>query len=95
MPDNYPLFSNDTQLLLSSTLNTLGLSFTKNLKWQFHISTFAKSASKKLSVLWRLRLIFSPSHVLALYSVWRALYGVWLSCLGGLKSYSFIEQGGV
>ena len=38
LPDNYSLFFNDTQLTLSSTLNTLGLSFTKNLDWQFHIS---------------------------------------------------------
>ena len=46
LPDNYPLFFNDTQFPLSSTLNTLDLSFTKNLNWQFHISTHAKSASK-------------------------------------------------
>ena len=52
LPDNYPLFSNDTQLPLSSTLNTVSLSFTKNLNWQFHISILAKSASKKLGVLW-------------------------------------------
>ena len=45
----------------SSTLNTLGLSFTKNLNWQFHISTLAKSASKKIGVLLRLRPFFSPS----------------------------------
>ena len=32
-PDIYPLFFNDTQLPLSSTLNTLGLSFTKILNW--------------------------------------------------------------
>ena len=51
LPDIHPLFFNDTQLPLSSTLNTLGLSITKNLNWQFHISTFAKSASKKLGVL--------------------------------------------
>ena len=31
LPDNYPLFFNDTQLPLSSTLNTLDLSFTRNL----------------------------------------------------------------
>ena len=41
--------------------------FTKNLKWQFHISTFAKSTSKKLGVLWRLHPFFSPSHLLTLY----------------------------
>ena len=33
LPDNYPLFFNDIQLSLSSTLNTLGLSFTKYLNW--------------------------------------------------------------
>ena len=67
LPDNYLLFFNDTQLPFSSTLNTLGLSFTKNLNRQFHISTLAKSASKKLSVLWHLHPLFSPSQLLALY----------------------------
>ena len=67
LPDNYPLFFNYTQLSLSSTLNTLGLYFTKNLNLQFHISTLAKSASKKLGVLWRLRPFFSPSQLLPLY----------------------------
>ena len=67
LPDNYLLFFNDTQLPLSSTLNTLGPSFTKNRNWQFHISTLTKSASKELGVLWRLRPIFSPSQLLALY----------------------------
>ena len=66
LPDNYPLFFNDTQLPLSSTLNTFGLSFTKNLNCQFHISTLAKSAFKKLGILWRLRPFFSPSKLLAL-----------------------------
>ena len=33
IPDNYHLFFNDTQLPLSSTLNTLNLSFTKYLNW--------------------------------------------------------------
>ena len=54
-------------LIHSSTLNTFGLSFTKNLNWQFHISTLAKSACKKLGVLWHLRPFLSPSQLLALY----------------------------
>ena len=66
-PHNYPLFFNDTQLILFPTLNTLSLPFTKNLNWQFHISTLAKSASKNLGVLWRLRPFFSSSQLLALY----------------------------
>ena len=68
LPDNYPLFFNDTQLSLSSTLkNTLDVSSTQNINWRFHTSTLAESASKKLSVLWRLRPFFSPFQLLALY----------------------------
>ena len=67
LPDNYSFFFNDTQLSLASTLNTLGLSFTKNLNLQFLISTLAKSAFKNLDVLWRLHPFFSPSQLLALY----------------------------
>ena len=62
-----PHFLNDTQLPLSSILNTFGLSFTENLNWQFHISTLAKSASKRLVVPWRLSSFFSSSQHLALY----------------------------
>ena len=67
LPDNYPLFFNDTLLPLSFTVNTLGLSSTKNLNWQFHISTLAKSSSKKLGVLWRMCPFFSPFQLLVLY----------------------------
>ena len=51
------------------TLDTLGLSFTKNLNWQCNISTLAKLASRKFGVPWRLRPFFSPSKFLALYRV--------------------------
>ena len=67
LPDNYPLFFNDTQLSPSSTLNILGLSFTKNLNWKFHITSLAKTASMKLGVLCRLRQFFSPYQLLTLY----------------------------
>ena len=67
LPDNYPLFFNNTQLTPSSTLDILGLSFTKSLNWKSHISSLAKTASMKLGVLWRLRPFFSPSQLLTLY----------------------------
>ena len=67
LPDNYPLFFIVTQLILSSNKNTLGLSFIINLNLQLHISTLAKSASKMLGVLWRLRPFFSPSQLLTMY----------------------------
>ena len=67
LPTNYPLFFNDTQLHPSSTLDILGLSFTKSLNWKLHISSLTKSASKKLGVLFRLRQFFAPHQLLALY----------------------------
>ena len=67
LPNNYPLFFNNTQLSPSSTLDILGLSFTKSLNWKSHISSLAKTASMKLGVLWRLRPFFSPYQLLTLY----------------------------
>ena len=78
LPDNYLLFINDTQLPLSSTLNTPGLSFTKNQNLQFHIYIRAKSASKKLDVLSRLCPFFSVSQLLAYLRVW-------ISCSGRVQ----------
>ena len=49
--ENYSLFFNYAQLSLFITLNTFGISFTEKLNWRFHISSPAKSASKKVSVL--------------------------------------------
>ena len=51
LPNNYPLFFNDTQLSPSPTLNILGLSFTSNLNWKLHISSLAKTASMKHSIV--------------------------------------------
>ncbi len=67
LPQDYPLYFDNTQLSPSSTLNILGLSFTKTLNWKSHISSLAKTASKKLGVLWRFRQYFSPHQLLTLY----------------------------
>ena len=92
-PDNYPVFFNYTQLPLSNTLNTLGLSFTKNLNWQLHISTLAKSVSKRSSVLWRLDPFFTLSLLLALYRglIWPCMeYGPHV--LRGLSHTPFLNR---
>ena len=60
LPNNYPLFFNDTQPSPSPTLKILGLSFICNLNWKLHISYLANTASMKLGVLSRLRQFFSP-----------------------------------
>ena len=67
LPEDYPLFFNDTQLKPSSSLNILGVSFSSDLSWKDHITTLAKTASQKLGVLNRLRRFFTPAQFLALY----------------------------
>ncbi|WP_435331364.1 reverse transcriptase domain-containing protein, partial [Klebsiella pneumoniae] len=49
-PENYPIFFNNTQLVPSSSLNCLGLSFSPKLNWYSHILSLTKSASSRLGV---------------------------------------------
>ena len=66
LPDNYPLYSDDTHLS-PSTLNILGLCFTKNLNCKSYISSLAKPASKKFVVLCLLHQFYKPYQLLTLY----------------------------
>merc|ERR1712035_293843 len=96
LPDSYPIFFNNTQLSPSSTLDILGVSFTKTLNWKSHISSLAKSASMKLDILWRLRPFFSPPPVAcSIQRPYSPLYGVCFPHMGGFNSYVIIKQGGV
>ena len=83
IPDHYPLYFADTHLPLSSTLNILGLSFTKTLNWKSHISSLAKSASKKLGVLCRLHQFVSLCQFLTLYSRPCMVYASHIWWVGG------------
>merc|ERR1712035_158174 len=86
LPDNYPIFFNNTQLSPSSTLDILGLSFTITLNWKSHISSLPKTASMKLGILWRLRPFFFTPPSCMLYT--EALFAhVWsmLPTYGGVQ----------
>merc|ERR1712002_959331 len=50
-----------------SCINILGVNITHNLPWRQHISELARSASKKLGVLFRCRAYFSSQQLLRLY----------------------------
>merc|ERR1712105_377636 len=50
-----------------SSINILGLNVNSNLSWRPHIMEMAKSASKKLGVLFRCRSYFSSEQLLRLY----------------------------
>ena len=95
LPDNYPIFFNNTQLSPSSTLDILGLSFTKTLNWKYHISSLAKTASMKLGILWHLRPFFSPTQLLALYRGLICPCMEYASHIWGFNSYNIIKKGRV
>ena len=67
LPNDYPLLFNNTQLNPSSSLNILGVSFSRDLSWKDHIYSLTKSASMKLGMLYRLKKFFTPDQLLSLY----------------------------
>ena len=60
------VFDNNVIQPLNS-INILGINISSNLSWRQHISEIAKSASKKLGVLFRCRKYFSSEQLLQLY----------------------------
>ncbi len=96
LPNSYPLFFDNTQLAPSPTLNILGLSSTQNLNWKLHISSFTKSASSKLGVLYRLRQFLFPHTVdVHIQGPCPPSYGVRITCVGGLHAHSSPGQSGL
>ena len=67
LPLDYNLFFDNTKLEPSPNLNILGVSFSPNLSWKEHIVSLAKSASRRLGVLGRLREFYTPSQLLSVY----------------------------
>jgi hypothetical protein len=65
IPDFHDDFGADT-LDLSDSVNILGLTFNSHMTWFSHISTIARSASKKISDLFRVRQYFTDEQVLAI-----------------------------
>ena len=84
-PDNYLLFFNDSQLPLSSTLNTLGLSFTKNLNWQFHIFQEVWCPMTSASIF------LSFPDACSVQGSYPPMYGVYFSCMGGFNPHNSFE----
>ncbi|KAL7647784.1 UNVERIFIED_CONTAM: hypothetical protein RMT77_001393 [Armadillidium vulgare] len=67
LPHNYDIFFENTQLKPSTLLNILGVSFSRDLSWNDHITSLSKQASKRLGVLRRLQYFFTQPLLLALY----------------------------
>ena len=52
-PSNYPIIFEDSEIPSLNSVNILGLQISSSLSWRDHIVQIAKSASKKLGVLFR------------------------------------------
>ena len=67
VPSNFPINFENVEIAPLPSINILGLELSHNLSWRNHIEGIAKSASKKLGVLFRCRNFFSSSELLQLY----------------------------
>ena len=57
-PSNYPIIFEDSEIPPLNSVNILGLQISSSLSWRDHIVQIAKSASKKLGVLFRCKMLF-------------------------------------
>lgn len=62
-----PLLMQGHQISPKNAMHLLGITVTSSICWHEHVSAIAKSASAKLSFLFRAKRYFTPSQLLLLY----------------------------
>ena len=67
-PSNYPIVFEDREIPPLNSVNILGLQISSSLSWRDHIVQIAKSASKKLGVLFRCKQYFNSAQLFKLYT---------------------------
>ena len=67
-PSNYPIIFEDSEIPPLDSVNILGLQISSSLSWRDHIVQIAKSASKKLGVLFRCKQYFNSAQLFKLYT---------------------------
>ena len=65
---NYPIIFEDSKIPPLNSVNILGLQISSSLSWRDHIVQIAKSASKKLGVLFRCKQYFNSAQLFKLYT---------------------------
>ena len=66
-PSNYPIIFEDSEIPPLNSINILGVQISSSLSWRDHIVQTAKSASKKLGVLFRCKQYFNAAQLFKLY----------------------------
>ena len=67
-PSNYPIIFEDSEIPPLNSVNILGLQISSSLSWRDHIVQIAKSASKKLGVLFCCKQYFNAAQLFKLYT---------------------------
>jgi len=95
--NEYPFVVKDHVLMGCDSIRLLGVQISNNLKWNEHIMSLAKSASRKLGFLNRCRRFFKSHQVLQIYKtfirpcieyccqVWGGAYGIALQLLDKIQ----------
>ena len=65
---NYPIIFDDSEIPPLNSINILGIQISSSLSWRDHIVQIAKSASKKLGVLFRCKQYFNSAQLFKLYT---------------------------
>ena len=67
-PSNFPIIFENNKIPHLNSINILGLQISSSLSWRDHIVQIAKSASKKLGVLFRCEQYFNSAQLFKLYT---------------------------
>ena len=67
-PSNYPILFENSEILPPNSISILGLQISCSLSWRDHIVQIAKSASKKLGVLFQCKQYFNSAQLFKLYT---------------------------
>ena len=67
-PSNFPIIFEDSKIPPLNSINILGLQISSSLSWRDHIVQIAKSASKKLGVLFQCKQYFNSAQLFKFYT---------------------------
>ena len=89
-PSNFPIIFEDSEIAPLNSVNILGLQISSSLSWRDHIVQIAKSASKKLGVLFQCKLYFNFAQLFKivycfLYPCLKYCFHIW-----GSSPYTFL-----
>ena len=76
-PSNFPIVFEDSEIPPLNSINILGLQICSSLSWRDHVVQIAKSASKKLGVLFRCKQYFNSVQLFKLYTVLVLFVSAW------------------